>query len=92
MFISYFGYISYQCSYHLVHNMSITSRAQQNIKAVSSYQNGTAVQILKEKIQTPASMTLVQQYCSRTRLLILLITLVLEEIMKVVEWISLMVS
>ena len=72
--------------------MSITSRAQQNIKAASSYLNGTAVQILKGVMQTPASMTLVQHYCLRTRLLILLITLVLEERMKVVEWISLMVS
>ena len=102
MFISYFGYISYLCSYHIldisltyVHIISFIiclSHLVHNNEAASSYLNGTAVQILKGVMQTPASMTLVQQYCLRTRLLILLITLVLEERMKVVEWNNLMVS
>ena len=102
MFISYFGYISYLCSYrildisltyvHIISFIICLSHLVHNNEAASSYLNGTAVQILKGVMQTPASMTLMQQYCLRTRLLILLITLVLEEKMKVVEWNNLMVS
>ena len=102
MFISYFGYISYLCSYrildisltyvHIISFIICLSHLVHNNEAASSYLNGTAVQILKGVMQTPASMTLMQQYCLRTRLLILLITLVLEERMKVVEWNNLMVS